>query len=107
MTDAELKDKIAGIEQGPVLVAASVAGLDDATLDYKPNPQKWSIREIVAHLADVEVLYAYRFRQMLADREPVLAPIDQDDWARNLGYRHWRVEDTLDQFNAMRRSNVR
>jgi len=34
----------------------------------------------------MEILYAYRMRQMLADKKPVLAAIDQDDWARNLGY---------------------
>jgi hypothetical protein len=39
-----------------------------------------------AHLADMEILYAYRIRQMLADTDPVIAPIDQDAWARSLGY---------------------
>ncbi|HEX8712560.1 MAG TPA: hypothetical protein VF730_11850 [Terracidiphilus sp.] len=34
----------------------------------------------------MEILYAYRIRQMLADKKPVIAPVDQDDWARNLGY---------------------
>ena len=34
----------------------------------------------------MEILYAYRMRQMIADKNPVLAVIDQDDWARNLGY---------------------
>ena len=31
-------------------------------------------------------MYAYRFRQMLADKKPVIAPMDQDAWAKNLGY---------------------
>ena len=35
--------------------------------------------------ADVEIVYAYRLRQMLADKKPVIAPMDQNDWARNLG----------------------
>jgi hypothetical protein len=63
-----------------------VSGLPDKTLRYKPVPDKWCILEILAHLADMEILYAYRMRQMLADKKPVLATIDQDDWARNLGY---------------------
>ena len=31
-------------------------------------------------------MYAYRFRQMLADKKPVIAPMDVDDWATSLGY---------------------
>jgi len=86
MTDHELREKIDAIERGPALIAAAATGVDDRTLRYKPAPDKWCILEILGHLADIEVLYGYRMRQMLADREPTLAPIDQDDWARNLGY---------------------
>lgn len=37
-------------------------------------------------LADMEILYAHRMRQMLADKDPVIALIDQDAWAKNFGY---------------------
>jgi len=86
MTQAELQKHLDAAEKSPKQIAAAVSGLPDKTLRYKPAPDKWCILEILAHLADMEILYAYRMRQMIADKEPVLAVIDQDDWARNLGY---------------------
>src|SRR6266481_4366059 len=86
MNEAELKQHLEAAEKSPKQIAAAVSGLPDKTLRYKPAPDKWCVLEILAHLADMEILYAYRMRQMIADKEPVLAIIDQDDWARNLGY---------------------
>ena len=107
MTDHELREKIDAIERGPSQVVAAAAGVDDRTLRYKPAPNKWCILEILGHLADIEVLYGYRMRQMLADREPSIAPIDQDDWARNLGYMEGTPSDFLAAYQAARRANVR
>src|SRR5260370_42378928 len=86
MTQAELQKHLDAAEKSPKQIAAAVSGLPDKILRYKPAPDKWCILQILAHLADMEILYAYRMRQMLADKKPVLAAIDQDDWARNLGY---------------------
>jgi len=86
MTEAELKKHLDTAEKSPKEIAAAVSGLADKTLRYKPAPNKWSILEILGHLADVEIIYAHRLRQALADEKPVIAPIDQDAWARNLGY---------------------
>jgi len=107
MTDHELREKIDAIERGPALVVAAAASVDDHTLRYKPAPDKWCILEILGHLADIEVLYGYRMRQMLADREPAIAPIDQDDWARNLGYMEGAPSDFLAAYQAARRANLR
>src|SRR5580693_8415955 len=73
-------------EKSPQQIAAAVLGLPEKTLRRKPSPDKWCILEILGHLADMEILYAYRIRQMLADKDPIIAPIDQDAWAKNLGY---------------------
>jgi len=86
MTQAELTKHLDASEKSPKQIAAAVSGLPEKTLRYKPAPDKWCILEILAHLADMEILYAYRMRQMIADKNPMLAVIDQDDWARNLGY---------------------
>ena len=86
MTESELKKHLEAAEKSPKQIAAAVSGLPDKVLRYKPAPDKWCILEILGHLADIEIVYAYRLRQMLADKKPVIAPMDQDDWARNLGY---------------------
>ncbi len=107
MTGQELQKQIDTIADGPELVVAAAAGVDDRTLGYKPSPDKWCILEILGHLTDIEVLYGYRMRQMMADKEAVIAPIDQDDWARNLGYMEAKPAELLEAYQAARRANVR
>jgi hypothetical protein len=86
MTDAELKKHLDAAEKSPKEIAAAVSGLSEQILRYKPSPDKWCVLEILGHLADVEIVYGYRLRQMLADIKPVIAPLDQNAWARNLNY---------------------
>jgi uncharacterized damage-inducible protein DinB len=86
MNEAEFKKHLDTAEKSPKQIAAAVSGLSDKTMRYKPSPDKWCILEMLAHLADMEILYAYRMRQMLFDKDPVIAVIDQDAWARNPAY---------------------
>jgi len=88
MNEGELKQHLEAAEKSPKQIAAAVSGLPDKTLRYKPAPDKWCILEILGHLADIELVYAYRIRQMLADKKPVIAPMDGDrlgaqSWPRN------------------------
>ena len=107
MNEGELKKHIEAAEQRPKEIAAAVSGLAPAVLRYKPAPGKWSIQEILGHLADVEIIYAHRLRQMLADKEPVIAPIDQDAWARNLGYLETPAPELVALYGLNRHHNVR
>jgi hypothetical protein len=86
MTEAEMKKHLDLSETSPKEIAVAVSGLPDKVLRYKASPDKWCILEILGHLADIEIVYAHRIRQMLADDKPVIAPMDQDAWARNLDY---------------------
>ena len=106
MTAAELKKLLDAAEKSPREIAASVSGLSEKVLRYKPAPNKWSILEILAHLADMEILYAYRMRQMMADDKPVIAPINQDQWAARLGYLHESVPELLALYGLNRHHNL-
>jgi hypothetical protein len=86
MTDAQFHNHLDAAEKSPKDIAAAVSGLSDKVLRYKPSADKWCVLEILGHLADVEIIYGYRLRQMLADNKPTIAPIDQDAWAHNLNY---------------------
>jgi uncharacterized damage-inducible protein DinB len=107
MTEAEMKKHLDTAENSPRQIAAAVSGLTEKTLRYKPAPDKWCILEILGHLADMEVLYAYRIRQMLADKDPVIAPIDQDAWAKNLGYLESSSPELVALYGLNRHANVR
>jgi uncharacterized damage-inducible protein DinB len=107
MTETELKKHLEAVEKSPKQVAAAVSGLTEKELRYKPAPDKWSIHEILGHLADVEIVYAYRLRQMLADKKPVIAPMDQDDWARNLGHLETPPPELVALYGLNRHANLR
>lgn len=107
MTEAEFKRHLAAAEKSPKDVAAAVSGLSDKVLRYKPSPEKWCVLEILGHLADVEIIYGYRLRQMLADSKPVIAPLDQDAWARNLGYLETPPAELVAFYGVARHHNLR
>jgi len=70
-----------------------------------PAPGKWSAAEIVAHLADCELVFAFRLRQTLAEDSPVIQPFDQDKWAAT--YPGIPAAEALAVFSAMRTWNLR
>ncbi|MBS1805146.1 MAG: DinB family protein [Acidobacteria bacterium] len=69
-----------------------------------PSPGKWSPAEIVCHLADCEVAFAFRLRQTLAEDHHVLQPFDQDKWAAP--YRSFSAKDALAAFTGLRNWNL-
>ena len=71
MTDNELKAYLEDAEKNPRQIAAAVSGLPDKVLRYKPAPDKWSILEVLGHIADIEIVYAY----VCAKCSPILSPI--------------------------------
>jgi hypothetical protein len=79
--------------------------LGDARTDVSPAPGKWSPREILCHLADCEMVFAFRLRQTLAEPHHVIQPFDQDLWAAH--YSAYDVESALAVFTAVRDFNVK
>ena len=107
MTETELKKHLDAAGKSPKEIAAAVSGLSNKALHYKPSPEKWCVLEILGHLADVEIIYGYRLRQMLADTKPVIAPIDQDAWARNLNYLDSPPSELVAFYGLGRHHNLR
>jgi hypothetical protein len=68
---------------------------------------KWSIAQVVRHLADAEIVWAWRLRLILAQDRPELTGYDQDRWSARLGYERADAGESLELFSTVRRSNVR
>jgi uncharacterized damage-inducible protein DinB len=107
MTDSELKAYLEEAEKNPRQIAAAVSGLPDKVLRYKPAPEKWSILDVLGHIADIEIVYAYRLRQMLADSQPATAPVDQNAWAQQLGYLETPAPELIAVYGLIRLHNLR
>jgi hypothetical protein len=75
-------------------------------LRKRPAPGKWSVAEIVAHLADSEIVGAWRMRLILgAPGSPVTA-FDQDSWVTALHYDKREPRKALEQFRVLRETNL-
>jgi hypothetical protein len=84
-----------------------IAGIPEQALHQRPIPDKWSIVEIIAHLAEDELVNSWRYRQMIENSECALSGFDQDEWARLGDYISWKPADALQLFWLLREANVR
>lgn len=83
------------------------ASLDDATLRRPEAPGKWSVIEVVQHLADTELAYGYRVRMVLTHDAWPVEVFDREAWARELRYREASLAGALEQLRALRHANLR
>lgn len=81
--------------------------LDDVTLRHPEAPGKWSVIEVVQHLADTELAYGYRVRMVLTHDAWPVEVFDREAWARELHYRDAPLAGALDQLRALRDANLR
>ncbi len=98
--------------QNPLEVVIATAGrLDKLSQTLGPEglkrataPGKWSAREILCHLADCEIVFAFRLRQALAEDHHVIQPFDQDKWAST--YAAYDARAALAVFSSVRQWNL-
>jgi uncharacterized damage-inducible protein DinB len=91
----------------PGKLAAIIKRLNKKQLTRHPAPGKWSIAEIIAHLADAELVIGYRLRLILASKNPEIQAFDQDAWAATFNYGRSDTKTSLETFRVLRESNLR
>src|SRR5581483_3644869 len=101
------RDPLTVLAEMPDAIEAASRGMDPERLRRPEKPGKWSVLEVVAHLADSEIALGWRFRHMLGDRDPQIAGYDQDAWAQRFRYADADLETSLALFRAVRTSNLR
>ena len=82
-------------------------GLSTTQLTQPEALGKWSVRHVLQHLADSELVWGYRLRMVLANDRPQLTGFDQDLWAVRLRYDEVDPQQALQDFSVLRTSNLR
>jgi hypothetical protein len=103
----EGKDPVAMQRQAPGALAQLIEGVAETTLYLKPAPGRWSVTEILAHMAEDELSSTWRYRQILEHDEPELPGFDQEMWARLGDYSSWKTHEALEMFRLLREANLR
>ena len=99
-------------DQDPLRVIAETHSRLSALLDALGRdgadrvlvPGKWSARQILCHLADTELAFAFRLRQALAEPHHVIQPFDQDKWAAI--YDAFEARAAVEVFGTVRKWNI-
>src|SRR5271165_1377824 len=108
--------RVTGYVEGkqPLAVQAATAkkiqrlikGVPTAKLRKRPAPEKWSVGEILAHLADAEIVGGFRMRLILGAPGAPVAAFDQDAWVVSGHYHKRDPRKSLAQFRAVREANL-
>jgi hypothetical protein len=92
------------VEQTPRTLTGLALKFDAASMEWRPAPGKWNAREILCHLADCEIAFAFRFRQTLAEDHHVIQSFDQERWAGMYG--GLGARSALNAFSGLREWNL-
>jgi len=107
-----IRGYVAGRDPQRVLAATPgrirklVRRLPSRRLKRRPAPGKWSIGEILAHLAEVELVVGYRIRTILGKPGTPIQAFDQDVWAKVGRYREQDARKSLEMFCVVRERNL-
>ncbi|MFP5228947.1 MAG: DinB family protein [Acidobacteriota bacterium] len=98
------QDPLAVLPDTSSRLKALAQKIGNARITAPPAPGKWSPREILCHLADCEIAFAFRLRQTLAEDHHVMQPFDQEKWAGP--YPAIDANEALATFSLLRRWNL-
>jgi hypothetical protein len=97
-------DPLAVIETTSQKLETLIGEIGPARIDEPRAPGKWSAKQIVSHLADCELTFAFRLRQTLSEDHHVIQPFDQEKWAAT--YSACTAAAALAVFSSVRRWNL-
>ena len=101
------KDPLVVLSGTPTMIARLIGDAPRSALASSPAPGKWSVNEILAHLADSEMVYGFRIRLILEGNEPTIQGTDQDLWARAGNYKNQDPDLSLEALRVTRERTVR
>ena len=102
----EIQPAVSLLGKTPQLLETLLGDLPGELLHWKPKPDRWSVSEVLAHLAALEQVYAERVLRMLAEDSPPLAKYDLDGAKVRGDYSRGAAGENLAHFTRTRRSTL-
>jgi uncharacterized damage-inducible protein DinB len=101
------QDPLQVLRATPGALRRAIEGMPDREIRTPEGEGKWSVGQVLRHLADSDLVWGWRLRMVLAHDRPTLTGYDQDAWADRLRYGDDDPADSLAEFEVLRRSNLR
>jgi len=97
---------LAGLDGTPDVLEALVSALPESKWDNRPDPERFTLREMVAHLADWEPIWLERARRIVEENHPTLPSYDEGQLAIDHDYAHQSLPANLVRFREGRAANI-
>ena len=95
-----------GLAAAPSVLGRLLDGATDDEYDFRPDPDRFTLREVVAHLADWEPIWLRRMEAMAREETPLLPGYDESQFAIDHDYAHADVAGELAKFREARARTV-
>ncbi len=100
------KNSLTVLAESPKKIKKLISGKSKKILYKKPHPSKWSAAEIIAHLAETELVLGWRYRSIAENNGVLIQSFEQDLWAENAQYYKLDVKEMLEMFSILRKANI-
>jgi DinB family protein len=101
------RDPLALMAETPGRLQALVSGASPAELRWTTASGRWTVTQIAAHMADAEIVGAWRFRTVLAQDGVPMQAYDQNAWASAFRYEDAPPAESVGLFGALRTATLR
>ena len=101
------KNSLTILKTTPKKIEKVITNLSLAALRKKSAPNKWSICEIISHLAETELVLGWRYRMIAEKNGVMIQPFEQDDWAKNSRYEKLHTFEMLEMYRVLRAANLK
>ena len=100
------EDILAAMSSQAEVSHALLASFDESRSGYRYAEGKWSIREVVGHLADAERVFGYRAMCVARGEQASLPSFNENEYMRLSDYDSWPFRDSVEQWALLRRANI-
>jgi uncharacterized damage-inducible protein DinB len=83
-----------------------LAGLDETRAAHRYAEGKWSVKEVIGHVADAERIIAYRALAVARGESQPLPGFDENSYVEKAGFDAWKLGDLAEQYALVRRANI-
>jgi hypothetical protein len=104
--DYDIDDALQVLRKTPDTLRELLDDVDIDTLSTRRKTDEWSARELLIHLIDTEFAYGFRFRYIMAEEDPVVAPYNQNSWVNAFKYGVQDATQLIRAFTPLRRVNL-
>lgn len=107
MLSVDNEQVIEDLKKDSEKILAYVRSLSEPVWNFKPGPERWSIKEILGHLADVDdKIYLPRLKRIVAEQYPFLPSIDQEELVRQGGHQEQSSAELMARYKKARQATI-